>query len=89
VREVLEDIASPEIATGLGVAVYNPRGMHARSEDGAGERALAAKYRAWARKLAFEHAYVARLVEEIAARYDHEAEREISDAAVRRRLRGW
>jgi len=87
VREVLEDIASREIAIGMGVAVYNARGMHRIREDAADERTLAAKYRAWSRKLAFRHPYVATLVEEIAARYDHEADREISDAAVRRRLR--
>lgn len=86
VRDVLEDVASQEIATGIGVAVYNARGMHRIREGAADERALAAKYRAWSRKLAFGHPYVATLAEEIAARYDREADREISDAAVRRRL---
>ena len=89
VREVLEDIASPAIAQGIAIAVYNARGIHSVSDDAADERALAAKYRAWARKLAFEHAYVAKLVEDIAARYEREADQWISDAAVRRRLRGW
>ena len=87
VREVLEDVASPEIAIGMGVAVYNSRGVHYRSEGGADERALASKYRTWSRQLAFEYPHVANLVEQIAARYDHEADREDSDAAVRRRLR--
>jgi addiction module HigA family antidote len=87
VRDVLEDVASREIAIGMGVAVYNATGMHRIMEDAADERGLAAKYHTWARKLAFGHPYVATLVEEIAARYDREAEREISDAAVRRRLR--
>jgi hypothetical protein len=49
VREVLEDVASPEIAIGMGVAVYNSRGVHYRSEGGADERALASKYRTWSR----------------------------------------
>jgi hypothetical protein len=89
VRNVLEDIASREIGIGLGVAVYNARGMHYFEDDAADERALAEKYRAWSRKLAFGHAYVASVLEEIAQRYDREAEREISDAAVRRRLKGW
>jgi hypothetical protein len=87
VREVLEDIASPEIALGMGVAVYNSRGMHYLCEDGAEDRALALKYRTWSRQLAFEYPYVANLVEQIAARYDRDADREASDAAVRRRLR--
>lgn len=89
VRNVLEDIASREIGIGLGVAVYNARGAHSVSDDAAGERALAEKYRAWSRKLAFGYAYVASVLEEIAQRYDREAERWISDAAVRRRLKGW
>ena len=87
VREVLEDVASPEIARGIGVGVYNARGFHYRSEGGADERVLATKYRTWSRQLAFDYPYVASLLEEIAARYDHEADRENSDAAVRRRLR--
>ena len=87
VRELLEEVASREIAIGMGVAVYNSRGAHFRSEGGADERALASKYRTWSRQLAFEYPYVASLVEQIAARYDHEADREDSDAAVRRRLR--
>jgi hypothetical protein len=86
---VLEDVASQEIAIGMGVAVYNARGMHRIRDDAADERALAEKYRGWSRKLAFGHPYVATLLEDIAKRYDREAEREISDAAVRRRLRGW
>lgn len=68
-------------------AVYNARGVHRIREDAADERELAAQYRTWARKLAFGHPYVATLAEEIAARYDRDAEREISDAAARRRLR--
>jgi len=87
VREVLEDIASQEIAIGMGIAVYNSRGFHRRSEDGADERALASRYRAWSRQLAFEYPYVASLLEQISGRYDRDADREDSDAAVRRRLR--
>ncbi len=87
VREVLEDVASPEIAIGMRVAVYNSRGIHYRGEDGANERALASKYRTWSRQLAFDYPYVANVLEQIAASYDHDAEREVSDAAIRRRLR--
>lgn len=86
VREVLEDIASPEIAIGMSVAVYNSRGMHYLGEDGAEDRALALRYRTWSRQLAFEYPYVANLVEQIAACYDRDADRQASDAAVRRRL---
>jgi hypothetical protein len=87
VREVLEDVASPEIAIGMGVAEYNSRGVHPRGEGGDDERALASKYRTWSRQLAFDYPYVANLLEQIAKNYDHDAAREDSDSAVRRRLR--
>jgi hypothetical protein len=86
VRDVLEDIASSEIAAGIAMGVYNDRGMH-RSTQGADERALALKYRAWARQLAFEYPFVSKLLEDIGVRYDREAEGEESEAAVRWRLR--
>ena len=87
VREVLEEIGSPEIAIGMGIGVYNSRGVHARAEGGADERGLAAKYRTWSRQLAFEYPYVSNLVEQIATEYDRQAAWEDSEAAVRRRLR--
>jgi hypothetical protein len=87
VREALEDVASPEIATGMAIGVYNSRGMHYRGEGGDDDRALASKYRTWSRQLAFEYPYVANLLEQIAKSYDHDAAREDSEAAVRRRLR--
>ncbi len=87
VRDVLEEIGSPDIALGMRIGVYNSRGVHWRGEGGAQERDLAEKYRNWARQLAFEYPYVANLVEEIAASYDHDAVREDSRAAVNKRLR--
>ena len=59
----------------------------AEAEGGGQERASAERYRNWSQKLAFEHPYVASLVESLADTYDHEAAREDSEAAVRRRLR--
>lgn len=87
VREVLEEIGSPDIALGMRIGVYNSRGAHFRGEGGAQERGLAEKYRNWSRQLAFEHPYVANLVEQIATGYDHDAAWEDSEAAVNRRLR--
>jgi hypothetical protein len=87
VREVLEEIGSPEIATGMGIGVYNARGVCFRGEGGAQERELAAKYRTWSRQLAFEYPFVSNLVEQIATEYDRQAAWEDSEAAVRRRLR--
>jgi addiction module HigA family antidote len=85
VREALEEVASPEIARGMAIGVYNSRGVHFRGEGGNQERELAAKYRDWARKL-FEYPYLSRTLEHIADGYDRDAAYEDSEAAVRRRL---
>jgi len=87
VCEAMEHIASPEIARGFLIGVHNSRGAHWRGEGGAQERDLAAKYRGWSQKLAFEYPYVARVLEEIAASYDHEAGWHDSEAKVTKRLR--
>lgn len=88
VCEVLESIASEDIASGFAIGVYNARGVHSRSLDEGGkqERELAARYRAWAQRLAFEYPYVARIVERIAEDYDRDAERQDIDVRVRNRL---
>jgi len=87
VRDVLEEIASPQIATGMRVAVYNSRGAHARGEGGDQEREIAGKFRNWARQLVFSYPYLANLIEQIASGYEQDAIREDSETAVRRRLR--
>jgi len=87
VREALEEIAAPDIAVGMGIGVYNARGVHWRGPGGDQERQLAEKYRNWSRQLAFDYPYVANLVEQIATTYDHDAAREDSEAAVAKRLR--
>jgi hypothetical protein len=88
VREALEEVGSDDLAIGMSIGVYNSRGVHSRSMDDGGkpERFLAMKYRNWSRQLAFEYPYVAGILEQIAARYDHMASWEDSDASVRRRL---
>lgn len=87
VCEVLEPIASQEIADGFEMGVYNARGVVTRrlDEGGVQERQLSARYRAWAERLAFEYPYVARILERIANGYDSEAEHE--DSEVRARMR--
>ena len=87
VCEVLETIASHEVAAGFEMGVYNARGVVIRNldEGGSPERKLAARYRAWAERLAFEYPYVERILERIANRYDSEAEHE--DSEVRARMR--
>lgn len=88
VCEVLETIASQEIAVGFEMGVYNARGVVSRSpgEGGAQERELAARYRGWAERRSFDYPYVASILARIAEDYDREAAREDSEVRVRKRL---
>ncbi len=88
VCEVLERVASPDVAKGFRVGVYNARGVVWRGldEGGAQERELGARYRAWAERWAFEYPYVANVLERIAKGYGQEGEREDSDVLARQRL---
>ena len=88
VCEVLQTLASPDVARGFEVGVLNARGVHSRGldEGGVQERALSAKYRAYAERLTFDYPYVASILERIAGAYDWEAEREDSEVLTRKRL---
>lgn len=87
VCQAMERIASSAIAKGFVTGVYNSRGAHFRGEGGTQERELAARYRDWSQKLAFEYPYVARILEDIAVAYDLEAEWQDTEANVSKRLR--
>ncbi len=84
-RQVLEEIGSQEIANGIRVGRYNSRGVHQRISGGTQERAFAAMYRNWSRRLT-DYPYLSRTLEGIAAGYYREAAQEDSDEIVRRRL---
>ena len=89
VCEVLESLASSEVASGFEIGVYNGRGVVSRSPDegGAQERALSDKYRAWVQQhRASDYLYVADVLERIAKSYDHDAEQEDSEVRVSKRL---
>ena len=88
VCDVLEAVGSRDIAAGFQTGVYNARGVVSRGLDEGGdqERALAAKYEAWAQRLAFDYPRVANILERIAKGYDREGEREDADVLARRRL---
>jgi addiction module HigA family antidote len=85
VCEVLEWIATQSVASGFHVATYNSRGVHWRGEGGDQERDLAARYRSFAQRLAFEYPFVANTLEGLAASYDREAQWHDTDAKVRSR----
>lgn len=88
VCEVLETVASHDIAWGFELGVRKARGVVRRGleEGGAQERELSARYRAWAERVVFDYPYVANILERIARDYDRDAEREDSDVLARKRL---
>ncbi|MGY3489635.1 addiction module HigA family antidote [Bradyrhizobium sp. USDA 4011] len=87
VRDVMEDIQSEPMMNGAHTGVYNSRGVHARGEGGDQERGLAEKYRRWGSTIQISHPFVAsRLLMTLAKTYDHEANREDTEAKIRRRM---
>jgi addiction module HigA family antidote len=88
VRDVLEDIQSESLVHGMHIGVYNSRGAHWRGEGGDQERELAAKYRKWGQALQSSHPYVGSvLLMGLARSYEADANREDTEAGIRRRLR--
>lgn len=87
VREVIEDIQSEPMASGVQIGIYDSRGAHWCGEGGDQERELAEKYHKWSQALQVSHSFVAsKLLMELAKMYDHEASREDTEATIRRRL---
>lgn len=88
VCEALECMASEHVGRGFEVGTWNSRGVYSKALDEGGnqERDLAARYRSWAKKLAYEYPYVNGLLERIAAHYDSQAGREDTRADIRQRL---
>jgi hypothetical protein len=87
VREVMEDVESESMMRGAHTGVFNSRGAHWRGEGGDQERGLAEKYRKWGQALQVSHPFVAaKLLMALAQTYDHMANREDTEAEIRRRL---
>lgn len=87
VREVIEHIQSEKMVEGAHIGVFNMRGVHFRGEGGAQERELAEKYRGWSEALRISHPFVSsRLLLGLATGYERDADREDTNAGVRRRL---
>ena len=86
VCEAMEEIASPEIARGFQLAVYNSRGVQWRGEGGTQERELAAKYHTLAERVHFEYPYVGATLDSIATSYERDAGWHDSEAKIKKRL---
>jgi hypothetical protein len=88
VRQAMEDIQSETVMHGACTGVCNSRGAHWRGEGGDQERELAAKYRAWASALQSSYPYVSSvLLMGLVRMYEAEANREDTEASIRRRMR--
>ena len=88
VCELLETIASKEMAQGFKIGVYNGRGVTWRNlyEGGGQERALAARYRGWAQAWRFEYPTVGKILDAISEGYERDAAQEDTDVWVMKRL---
>ena len=88
VCEAMERIASQQIGDGFKIGVFNGRGVRSCGIDEGGEqeRELAAKYRSWAQRCAFDYPYVSSILEGIAARYEQEAKMEDTELEISKRL---
>jgi addiction module HigA family antidote len=87
VRQVMEEVHSKSMMNGAHTGLYNSRGVVWRGEGGAQERTLAEKYRAWTNALQYSHPFVAsQLLMDMVRTYEHEANREDTEAGIKKRL---
>ncbi|MDD9987383.1 MAG: hypothetical protein OXQ31_13995 [Spirochaetaceae bacterium] len=88
VCEILEMIASEDMAAGFKVGAYNRRGITRREayEGGGQERDLAGTYRAWAQAGRFEYPFVGTILDAIAEHYEKDAIRQDARVDVMKRL---
>ncbi len=82
VRDIIEEVQSEELLRGFQIGIFNKRGMYSKlpTEGGAQERALAEKYRSYARVSEVEWPRTAASLRRVAERYEDDARRE--DARV-------
>jgi hypothetical protein len=84
VRDLIERIGSTSIESGLHVGLRNSRGITSRGvyDGGDQERALAVKYRDWARECSSQWPRTSRMLRNIADSYEREAHMHDVDAEI-------
>lgn len=87
VCQVLEELASSQIARGLEIGKFNSRGVHFRKEGGEEERTLADEFHKWAEHWRYNYPFVGNVLDGIAKSYCRDAVRENDEAEVSKRLR--
>ena len=88
VREVLEDLGTDGMASGMMIGRQNDRGAVWRGSGGDQERVLVEQYRDGSAAVAAKHPFTARLLNELARSYDHEAAWHDDRARIEKRLPG-
>lgn len=88
VRQVMEEIASEEMAIGMNIEERNSRGVQWRPspDNGDQERALAGKYRGYGEAIMNRTPFVARMLFNIAESYEWDARRYDDEGRRRERL---
>lgn len=84
VRDVIEEVQSPELERGFEVGLYNSRGMTSRhpAEGGAQERRLSNKYSSWAAAISDRWPRTAAMLRRVSDGYHAEARREDQEAEL-------
>ncbi len=87
VSKAMEKFKDQEIELGFVTGMLNERGVYSRSigEGGIKERALASRFRDWARTRSAEYPFVARTLNKVAGSYDRDAQLHDQDAELERR----
>lgn len=82
VRDALDLFRSNRMITGFIAGTINRRGVTTRAPHAGGdlERDEAAKYRAWAKALAYDHPHTAKALDHLAEDYERDAQRHDEDA---------
>ncbi len=77
VRNIVDEIGSTSIETGMEVGIFNSRGVTTRSpyDGGQQERALAQEYRKWAQETAAKWPRTTRVLRSIAESFERDAKR--------------
>lgn len=85
IRELIEDLASTNLESGLVIGVFNSRGVTTRGvyDGGTQEWALAAKYRRWGEAVINRWRRTGRVLMQLAEDYEREARREDLEAHTR------
>lgn len=85
VRDMLDRFRSKPMLSGFRIGKANRRGVTTRmpGDGGSLERNEAARYRAWAKAIAFEHPYTAKALSELADSYEWRAKQEDEEAERR------